>query len=109
MGIKQCEDHQFEMNAISFKVIFVSPMRRALQTAIHMFKGHPEKLVIKFIVLPIAREVMGWACDIAMSCEEMMKEFGEEQEGISFDFTMLSDYAVQQMWQVYTYANIEKQ
>ena len=104
IGIKQCEDHQ--MNETKFKVVFVSPLRRALQTAIHMFKTHPDKKEIQFIILPIAREVMGWACDIAVSYDQMKEEFGGTHEGIFFDFSMFGQYATQQMWQVNTYATI---
>lgn len=42
----------------------VSPMERALQTAIHMFATHPNVSKIKFIVVPILREWLHTASDL---------------------------------------------
>ena len=41
-------------------------MRRNLETTIHMFKNHPNKQNIKFIVLPILRELFLAKDDIAI-------------------------------------------
>jgi len=52
-------------------------MQRAMMTTIHMFKNHPNKENIKFVVLPIAREVLHTTNDIAMDCEELIKMYSE--------------------------------
>ena len=78
-------------------------------TTIHMFKNHPNKDNIKFIVLPIIREVLHTTNDIAMDCEELMKKYADGQagnHGIKFDFSRLYLYGIPQLWQVYTIANV---
>jgi broad specificity phosphatase PhoE len=63
------------VNKVNFKTVFVSPMQRALQTCIHLFKNHPNKKAIKFIVLPISREVLETSNDIALDIEEIMSKY----------------------------------
>ena len=43
IGIMQCENHQSQVNKVNFKVVYTSPLRRALMTTLHMFKNHPNK------------------------------------------------------------------
>ena len=43
IGILQCQAHQEVINSIDWKVVFTSPMQRAMMTTIHMFKNHPNK------------------------------------------------------------------
>ncbi len=43
IGILQCEAHQQVINSIDWKVVFTSPMQRAMMTTIHLFKNHPNK------------------------------------------------------------------
>merc|ERR1740130_1983674 len=58
IGVIQSEIHQSIVEQINVKIVFVSPIQRALQTTIHMFKNHPSKDKIKFKVLPIVREIL---------------------------------------------------
>ena len=58
LGIKQCENGSKWINNIPFEVVFVSPMLRTCMTTKFMFRNHPNKHSIKFIVLPIAKEGM---------------------------------------------------
>jgi broad specificity phosphatase PhoE len=78
VGIKQCESHIEKINKINWKFVFTSPMQRALMTTIHMFKNHPNKDNIKFIVLPIAREVLHTTNDIAIDPRELIAKFAED-------------------------------
>jgi len=81
-------------------------------TTIHMYKNHPNKDKIKFVVLPIAREIMHTTNDIAIDCHELMDRFGEGKPdacGIKFDFSKLFVYGIPSLWQVYTVCNTEKQ
>lgn len=76
-------------------------MQRAMQTTIHMFKNHPNKDNMHFVVLPIVREVMHTTNDIAMDCFEMMEKFGEGKPaacGIKFDFSRLFLYGIPSLW-----------
>lgn len=112
IGVLQCESNQEQLNKVNFKTVFVSPMRRTLQTAIHMFKNHPQKKEIKFLVVPIIREVLETACDIALDIEDIMDKYGPNSEqchGLEFDFSLMYMYGQPQLWQVYTLANFEKQ
>ena len=100
------------VNSIDWQVVFTSPMQRAMMTTVHMFKNHPNKDKIKFVVLPIAREVMHTLCDVAMDCEEMMAKYANGNEichGIKFDFSNMFLYGIPQLWQVFTLANVTKQ
>lgn len=55
-GVGQCEAAQEHANHINVQYVLVSPMIRTCETAIHIFKGHPNKQNIKFIVLPSVKE-----------------------------------------------------
>lgn len=41
IGVAQSEANSAKVNDINIKYVLVSPMQRAMQTAIHMFKNHP--------------------------------------------------------------------
>ena len=112
IGIKQCEAHQPQVNAFKFHTVFSSPMQRAMMTTIHMFKNHPDKENIRFVVLPIAREVLHTTNDICMNVFELIEKYGEgkpEACGIVFDFSRLFVYGIPELWQVFTLANVDKQ
>jgi len=55
---------------MNIKAIFVSPLRRALETCYDMFKNHPNKP--KIIISPHFRENLLSSCDIAGNIEESM-------------------------------------
>ena len=87
-------------------------MQRCLMTTIHMFKNHPYKKNIKFIVLPIAREVLGFCCDISMDVNELVEKYANGKPitcGINFDFSALYQNGVAQLWQISTLADITLQ
>lgn len=68
-----------------------------MMTTVHMFKNHPNKDKIHFVVLPIVREVLHTTCDIAMDSQEMMAKFAEGSEaagGIKFDFSRMYLYGI---------------
>ena len=44
--------------------VFVSPLRRALETAYYLFKNHPNFLNIIFILDPDIREHLNSSCDV---------------------------------------------
>ena len=81
---------------MEWKVVFTSPMRRAIETTVHMFKNHPNKSSIKFIVLPILREAFHTSCDLSIDVFELMKMYGdpEKVQGIKFDFSRLLSYGI---------------
>lgn len=80
-----------------------------MMTTVHMFKKHPNKANIKFVVLPIVREGLHTTCDVAVDVDEMMTKFGEGSPdacGLSFDFSRMFLYGIPQLWQVFTIANV---
>ena len=82
-----------------------------MMTTVNMFKNHPNKAKICFIVLPIVREVLHTTNDIAMDCDQLMVKFGEgasAASGLNFDFSRLFLYGIPQLWQVFTMANVQK-
>ena len=112
IGRLQAESNQEQVNKINFKVVFVSPMQRALQTCIHLFKSHPNKKAIKFVVLPIAREVLETSNDIALDIDVIVQKYSKDQplcEGLHFDFSMNMLLGQPKLWQIFTLANLQKQ
>jgi hypothetical protein len=86
----QCEAHQEVINGIDWKVVFSSPMQRAMMTTIHMFKNHPNKNNIQFVVLPIIREILHATNDAAIDFDDLILKYGENSPascGIKFDFS----------------------
>jgi len=52
------------INEIDFHTVFVSPMRRTCMTTMHMYKTHPNRENIKFIIVPIAKEGLHLCNDV---------------------------------------------
>jgi len=77
VGIMQSESHQDFVNNVDWKVVFTSPIQRAMQTTIHMYKNHPNKDKIHFVVLPIVREYLHTTSDVAIDCGELMEKYAE--------------------------------
>jgi len=58
------------------KTVFISPMRRTMQTASLLFRRHPDLNDIKFVVVPDLRENLCCSCDIPISnYQEVVTEF----------------------------------
>ena len=83
-----------------------------MMTTVNMFKDHPNRENIHFVVLPILREVFYSVGDIAIDCHELMDKFGQGSEaaqGIKFDFSRFFLYGIPQLWQIYTISNVKIQ
>lgn len=72
-GVTQCEKSAVHSDKVNFKYVFVSNMMRTIQTAIHLFKSHPNKANIKFIVLPLLKESFNCAYDLCLTRENLRK------------------------------------
>ena len=57
-GIEEAVEKQNYANQIDFTLVYVSPMRRTIQTAYFLFKEHPAFDKIKFVLAPLARETL---------------------------------------------------
>jgi broad specificity phosphatase PhoE len=66
---------QLDAKPTRLKVIFVSPLKRALQTTRNILNSMEQKTVEKVIVVPIIREVLESACDVPSDIRALKKEF----------------------------------
>ncbi|KAL4449720.1 hypothetical protein ABPG74_008093 [Tetrahymena malaccensis] len=64
IGVKQCEDIQKHNYLINYQTVYVSPLRRTLQTCIELFKNHPLRGDINFIIYPDIAEMLKKDSDI---------------------------------------------
>jgi hypothetical protein len=92
IGEMQCEANKEAVHCLNAKYVLVSPMRRAMQTCVSMFKDHPRVADIKFIVVPLVREILHTVCDMPICVHELIRTFAKGEEvchGIEFDFSLL--------------------
>ena len=70
-------------------------------TTINMFKNHPNKANMKFVVIPVVREMMKFMNDVAMDIDALVKKFGPGEaicEGIHFDFSACFAFEIPHLW-----------
>ena len=79
-GHKQCLKASKEALTLlpNVKIVVVSPLRRALETAYHTFKAHPNIGNIRFILNPDVRESMNSICDIPNPILDTINEFKQK-------------------------------
>ena len=77
VGIELAISKQHIFSNLNIHTVFVSPMRRALQTAYYTFKTHPNFDKIKFIILPKAREWLNFAAGIPTNIDSVISYFKE--------------------------------
>ena len=65
-GIEQCITAGEHAKNIDFKAIYVSPLRRTLETAYWIFKDHPNFAKMEVVMHPMLRERMNTAGDIPL-------------------------------------------
>jgi len=71
IGVYQCQVNSQKVCNLNITRVLVSPMERAMQTAINMFASHTNVSKIKFIVVPQLREWLHCASD--MTCDYISK------------------------------------
>lgn len=87
-------------------------MQRTMMTTVHLFKNHPNRENIKFVVLPLVRGVLRCSHGVAMESEKLMQKFAPDSPdacGIKFDFSQMFAYGVPELWQIWTLANVNRQ
>ena len=77
LGRAQAEYNSPRVTCLNAKYVLVSPMQRAVQTAIHMFKFHPNVANIKFIIVPELHEIMHTFNDMHMDPAELVQKYAE--------------------------------
>ncbi|TNV81614.1 hypothetical protein FGO68_gene2110 [Halteria grandinella] len=114
-GIEQAKAQQILLNNFKLRKVFVSPLRRTIQTAALILSRHPMKKDITLILVPLARENLHTSADLSVSYEEL-KAFTlqiTEQFGLKFDFSLLQQYSASgqslDTWCYLTMANKKKQ
>jgi len=55
-------------------LIVSSPLRRALQTAVHAFAPALQRDEVKLLLQPMAQEMNAYACDIGTDRDELEKQ-----------------------------------
>merc|ERR1719498_2117395 len=67
-GIDQCEVAGRSAQKVNFQTVFVSPLRRTMETAYHTFKDHEnfKSGKMKFILPPMLRELFSMSCDVPL-------------------------------------------
>ena len=100
-GIIQCEKSSVHSDKVNFKYVFVSQMVRTIETAVHLFKSHPNRKEIKFIVLPLLKEGFNCAYDLCLTNEALRKKVDPliSQHELDFDFNLLNAYGVSDLVQ----------
>ena len=96
-GILQCSEAAPIYHELPIKCLFVSPLRRALHTALLLFKDHPLRSKMKVIVHPLLTEVVGGSNEISIPLAEKRKEYEEQ----GFDFSLLDQYEHPDMYFIY--------
>lgn len=64
IGVAQSIEASKHAAKIDFQTVWISPLRRCLQTAYYIFRDHPNFLKIRFKVIPEMREKIRVAGDI---------------------------------------------
>lgn len=72
-------------------------------TTIHMFKNHPKKKEIKFIILPIAAEILRATSDTPMNIYDLMKKYANGKPktcGLNFDWSRIFLHGIPDLWRI---------
>jgi len=102
LGIEQAKENQKEVNKLDVKYVLVSPLLRALQTSRFLFEKHPNKEIIKFIVVPMTREVISSINDLPNWTLKKTREEFEKIEGMHYDFSMFKEFPKPDLYFLYS-------
>ena len=90
-GIKQLSHTIQDLLALSPKYVFVSPLRRALETSYYLFKDHPSLPNIRFIVQPLIMERLSNISALpTLPCNQIFDSY-RELEDFHYDFSLIDD------------------
>lgn len=89
-GHHQCREARQLVNNIKIHTVFVSPLRRTLETAYLVYSTHPDFDKIRFVVMPIIRESLNTSSDIPSDIHQIIEEFRELIPNL--DDSMLEEY-----------------
>ncbi|EAR89638.3 histidine phosphatase family (branch protein 1) (macronuclear) [Tetrahymena thermophila SB210] len=101
IGIFQCIQQQKSINKFKFYTVFISPLRRTIQTCIYLFATHPDRQNIKFVLLPqLAECLCSSGCFSAFTLSQTRKEMEAlaQKYQISLDYSRVSELG--ESWQI---------
>jgi len=87
LGIGQCNELKWKLDTMKINTVFISPLNRTIETCYHSLKDHPNFSNIRFVILPLAAEIIDSSCDIPISIDEKKKE-----RFSSYDFNLDWEY-----------------
>ena len=73
LGREQVRDTRASLLRYPVEIVLVSPLTRALQTAVGLFDGHPGKPAMR--IVPLLRERVENSCDVGRSPAELAADF----------------------------------
>lgn len=92
-GIQQCTEAASHAKNYNFVEVYISPLRRTMETAYHIFKDHPGAKSIKFVVEPHIREKIMIGSDAPSwnSHEVITLEYCQlfQDAGMTLDLSMI--------------------
>lgn len=86
-GIQQAKLASENIKNIKFEAIYVSPLRRALETANILFTNHPQKNQLKIIVHPGITEIVAGVHNLIPSIKESKQIFNLNSD-VKFDWSV---------------------
>ena len=90
-GKKQCEFLGKTLLEFKIKYVFISPLNRAIDTCYLSLKDHPEFNNFKFIILPLASEIIDSSCDIPCSLIEKKIRY-QNYKNFDLNWEFYKDY-----------------
>lgn len=92
LGIEQSQMLGQNLKDVNVKIVFASPLRRAIETALKAFENHPNKP--KIVCLPILRECIHSSSDIPTDILKNMKD----PSFADVDFSLFDSYPDKQLY-----------
>jgi broad specificity phosphatase PhoE len=84
-GWSQCREKQELAQKLDFDIVLISPLRRTLETAHCIFKKHPNFQQIRFVLAPLAREIVDIPANITETIAEFAPLFPNGLDTSNFD------------------------
>ena len=96
LGIQECLKAGQHALKIPFEEVWISPLRRTLETAFHIFKNHPNFGSIKFKVEPLLREKIRVPPD--MPSRHLVAEGFQELFNGNLDLSLMKGFDFEKVW-----------
>lgn len=86
-GVEQAKNLSKKLNAIQIEKVFVSPLKRALQTTFYALENHPNIDNIVVTIHPLITETVSGVHDFTFDTDKKKKEFNMETK-VKFDWSL---------------------